>query len=104
MSRPASAACVRCHTRIFCSVGNAENPSAYSCTTAASSICSSRYCRFSQFIFFAMGRSLDVPIEFGLYPRFQGIHRSGLAVNQTEGGGRLLEALQPAHHFVAVGM
>src|SRR5688572_30223757 len=100
MSRPASAACERCHTRIFCSVGNAEKPSAYSCTTAASSICSSRYCRFSEFIFFAMRRRLDVPLEFGFDPRFQRIHWRGLTVDQAQRGGRLLEPLEPAHDFV----
>src|SRR6187401_3747594 len=102
MSRPANAASDRCQTRIFCSGGSDEKPSAYNCTTAASSICSSRYCRLSELIFFAVGRRLDVPLEFGFDARLQRIHRRGLAVDQAQRGGRLLELLEPAHHLVAV--
>src|SRR6187549_90288 len=45
MSRPAMAACERCHTSVFSRSGRAANWSAYTWTTDASSICSRRYLR-----------------------------------------------------------
>src|SRR5712691_5396338 len=45
MSRPASAACDRCQISVFSLSGSDSKPSAYNCTTDASSTFSSRYLR-----------------------------------------------------------
>src|SRR2546428_267035 len=45
MSRPAIAAWYRCQTSVFSLSGRSRKPSAYTCTTAASSTRSSRYVR-----------------------------------------------------------
>src|ERR1051325_1654732 len=45
MSRPAMAACARCHASVFSRSVNASKPSAYTCTMTASSIRSRRYLR-----------------------------------------------------------
>src|SRR6185369_2302085 len=45
MSRPAIAAWYKCHTRVLSLSDSSLNPSAYTCTTAASSTRSSRYFR-----------------------------------------------------------
>src|SRR5437660_2657104 len=45
MSRPAIAAWYRCQTSVFSLSGSSLNPSAYTCTTAASSTRSRRYLR-----------------------------------------------------------
>src|SRR5471032_2802642 len=45
MSRPASAAWYRCQISVFSPSGSALKPSAYNCTTAASSTRSRRYFR-----------------------------------------------------------
>src|SRR5882672_3491868 len=63
MSRPASAAWYRCQTSVFSLSGSAANPSAYICTTAASSTRSRRYVRS------AAGAAVGADVEvFGVSP------------------------------------
>src|SRR6266508_706936 len=121
MSRPASAARYRCHTRTLSFGVSFSKPSAYSWTTAASSICSRRYRRSvtecggrvgcairlplkRDFYPFAMLRHVHAPAEGGFDPLLQRVLRRRFAVNQIRRRRWSRERSQPLHDLGGIGM
>src|SRR5215831_6100686 len=110
MSRPAIAACVKCQTRIFSRIGRSLNPSAYTCTTAASSTRSRRYRRsvilailIEVYALLVFG-DVDVPAALAADACGERVERGRLAVNEEGAARRAREVGQPAHDFVRVGV